>query len=928
MGLGLLTLRGLRTSWGATLTLAVVALLAALVLSAAPRAVAGVHARQLAFETDGAAVVDRDVSSESAQQIPGSHPGGIGRDPGMDPATTPPDAPDWAAYLERLEAVRAEQPLPLRDVLGPPDFQVSTDDPFGIAPVEGSELRSVSVFLRAAPRVQEHVRVVEGRWPQATPVSSFSVPEDGGQPVVIPGQPVEVAVSRATALTLGWEVGQLHPRLVPGAEPLRLVGVFDVADADDPYWAHSPTAGDAFVLDDLNLGKLATAVAYVDPAMIAWVSLRGGATTSVWYPVDAFGVRAGEATTLLAQLRGFTTTAYTVDEEDAFDPFVVRPASGLVAILDRIVAQRSGVDAILSVLAAGPLGATVAVLALGARLVVERRRPALALLRARGASGAQLRGLMAAEGLLVGGVAAALGFGAGLLLVPGPAGGTEVLLAVGAGLAPAVALALASSPRGLRERRSDLSPRSRSRLRWVAEVLVHAGAVVSTWLLLQRGVVSGTAGTAGGATEGVDPLLATAPLLLSLSATLLAVRAYPWLALAVERALVPRRDLVPFLGAARATRDPAGGPVPAVALVLAVSVAATSGVLYATVSGGVSREAWSAVGADLRVSGPIVGAEEVAALAGIDGVAGVTTVTDLGALPLRVGPAGQRVDVVGVDALALAQVQQGIDGVPQDLARLAEQGTELRVVAAPGAGVDVGLPGVELAGPDGSAPVEVVALARDLPGISASRAFVLVDSARAEELTGATGRARTALVALGPGADPVQVAAAVRELLPSALVEDPAQRAAAILASPVSSGLASAFLVAVALAALLCGAAVVMTLMLAGPARARLLAVLQTLGLSGRQSRGLVGWEIGPWTVVALVVGALLGAVVPRVVLAAVDVTALTAGDVQPDARFDPLLLAGVAGGFVVVVLVGVAVAAALGRRGEIAAQLRIGEER
>ncbi|MCF4122324.1 FtsX-like permease family protein [Antribacter sp. KLBMP9083] len=926
MSLGLLTTRGLRASWGATLTLGVVALLAALVLSAAPRAVAGVHARQLAFETDGAAVVDRDVSSESAQ-IPGSHPGMVAFEVhDVDPATTPPDAPDWAAYLERLEAVRAEQPLPLRDVLGAADFQVSTDDAVRVAPAEGSDLRSVSVFLRAAPRVQEHVEVVEGRWPQAAPVRTLSFPEGGGQPDVIPGQPVEMAVSRATAMTLGWEVGQVHPRLVLEEEPLRLVGVFDLADPDDPYWAHSPTVGDAYVLDDLNQGKLATAVAYVDPAMIAPVSLRG-ATTTVWYPVDAGGVRAGEATTLLAQLRGFTTTAYTVDEEDAFDPFVVRPASGLVAILDRIVAQRSGVDAILSVLAAGPLGATVAVLALGARLVVERRRPALALLRARGASGAQLRGLMAAEGLVVGGVASALGFGAGLLLVAGPAGGTEVLLAAGAGLAPAVALALASSPRGLRERRSDLSPRSRSRLRWVAEVLVHAGAVVSTWLLLQRGVVSGTAGAAGAA-EGVDPLLAIAPLLLSLSATLLAVRAYPWLALAVERALAPRRDLVPFLGAARATRDPAGGPVPALALVLAVSVAATSGVLYATVSGGVSREAWSAVGADLRVSGPIVGAEEVAALAGIDGVAAVTAVTDLGALPLRVGLAGQRVDVVGVDALALAEVQQGIDGVPPDLARLAEQGAELRVVASPGTGVDVGLPGVQLAGPGGSAPVEVVTLARDLPGISASRAFVLVDSARAEELTGATGRARTALVALGPGADPVQVTAAVHELLPSALVEDPAQRAAAILASPVSSGLASAFLVAVALAALLCGAAVVMTLMLAGPARARLLAVLQTLGLSGRQSRGLVGWEIGPWTVVALVVGALLGAVVPRVVLAAVDVTALTAGDAQPDARFDPLLLAGVAGGFVVVVLLAAAVAAALGRRGEISAQLRIGEER
>ena len=146
-----------------------------------------------------------------------------------------------------------------------------------------------------------------------------------------------------------------------------------------------------------------------------------------------------------------------------------------------------------------------------------------------------------------------------------------------------------------------------------------------------------------------------------------------------------------------------------------------------------------------------------------------------------------------------------------------------------------------------------------------------------------------------------------------------------MLAAPVSGGLVIAFVLAVLLAGLLCAAAVVMTLMLAAPARARLLAVLQTLGLSQRQGRGLVGWEIGPWAVVALVVGAVLGVAVPSLVLAAVDVTALTGGIAQPDPQYDPLLLGAAAGGFVVVVLAAVGVAAALSRRGEVAAQLRMG---
>jgi putative ABC transport system permease protein len=72
-------------------------------------------------------------------------------------------------------------------------------------------------------------------------------------------------------------------------------------------------------------------------------------------------------------------------------------------------------------------------------------------------------------------------------------------------------------------------------------------------------------------------------------------------------------------------------------------------------------------------------------------------------------------------------------------------------------------------------------------------------------------------------------------------------------------------------------------------------------------------------------VGAVLGVAVPSLVLAAVDVTALTGGGTQPDLRYDPLLLGAAAAGFVAVVLAAVGVAAALSRRGEVAAQLRMG---
>ncbi|MFD7024230.1 FtsX-like permease family protein, partial [Promicromonospora sukumoe] len=942
-------------SWGATAALGVVAFLAAGVLSTAPRAVATMHADQVAYETASSSGLARDVIS-----VVGAVPGASsGLPPGMRPdadgLTGTPAEPDWAPFLANLDTLRAETPEPLRSAMGAPDFHVTASDPALTEPVPRSELAEAKVFLRASPDLAEHGELVEGRWPAATPGPAY---EETGEGLADPAPPFEVAVSRAVADAYGWDVGGRYDALSGGGvvrlaeryPALVVTGIFETGDPEADYWLHHSLGARASVIADPNRGLLGTAAVYVSPAMIAPLTL-GFADTRVWYPVDTDGVTAPDVPVLLSQVNGQSAQTFLVPAgPDDPAPMQLRPDSRLSEILERLLAQRTGVDAIVAVLAVGPLGATVAVLALGARLVVDRRRPALALLRARGASGGQLRLLMGGEGLVVGLGSAAAGFAAGLALaaatgIDAPVTAGQVGLALAAGLAPAAALALATSPGGLRATRADLAPRSRSRVRWVLEVLVVAGAVLAAWLLLSRGVVAGS-GADGG--SGVDPLVAAAPLLVSLAVTLLAYRAYPWLALAAERALAPRRDLVPFLGAARATRDPAGGPVPAIALVLAVAVAATSAVLYSTVSGGVVREAWRATGADLRLSGPVVDEQVVGQIGAIDGVTAVTPVGDVGDGLLQGGGSSPRVEVWTVDAAALAVAQQDVEGAPETLAGLAagadgaaggdagggdagggdDGGAALPVILTPGAagpGVGPGSTGITLATQEGSVPVEIVDVVDELPGLPAGRALVVADAERLEAATGDHAYARVGLVGLTDTADRAAVTAEISRLLPSSVLEDPDQEADAVLAAPVSGGLAAAFVLAVLLAGLLCAAAVVMTLMLAAPARARLLAVLQTLGLSSRQGRGLVGWEIGPWAAVALAVGAVLGVVVPELVLAAVDVTALTGGPTQPDAEYDPLLLGAAATGFVVVVLAGVGVAAGLSRRGEVAAQLRMG---
>ena len=937
-GLGLLARRQLRTSWGATATLGAVAFLAAGVLSTAPRAVETMHADQVAYETAEASGPARDVISVVGA-IPGRPPNDGFYDPGAIGTGVVPDEPDWAPFLANLDTVRAETPEPLRSVMDAPQFHVTSQDPAYTDPVPASDLSEAKAYLRAATDLSEHAELVEGRWPAATAEPVFDGDDQFlGEPTR-QAPPVEVAVSRAVADTYGWELGGRYDNLSGSGvvaladryPSLVVTGIFETGDPDADYWLHHALAARASVIADPNRGLLGTAAVYVDPAMITPLTL-GLAETRVWYPVSTADVTAAAVPTLLSQANGQSAKTFLVEAgPDDQAPIKLRPSTRLSEILEDLLAQRTGVDAIVAVLAVGPLGATVAVLALGARLVVDRRRPALALLRARGASGTQLRLLMGGEGLVVGLGSAAAGFAAGLAVSAGfgldaPVTVSQVALGLAAGLAPAAALALATSPAGLRPTRADLAPRSRSRVRWVLEVVVVASAALATWLLLSRGVVAGSGGG-----SGVDPLVAAAPLLVSLALTLLAVRAYPWLALAVERALAPRRDLVPFLGAARATRDPAGGPVPAVALVLAVAVAATSAVLYSTVSGGIVREAWRATGADLRISGPLVDEPAAEKIAALDGVEAVSPVAGVGDGVLRGKASSLRAEVYTVDTAGLAITQEDVAGAPETLGELDGPGGPDDAVpviltrAAAGPGFEAGRQGGTLVTQEGTVPVHVIDVVDELPGLPAGRALVLADAGRLAESTGDNSFARLALVGLTDDADRSAVTAQISRLLPTAVVEDPDQEADAMLAAPVSGGLAIAFVLAVVLAGLLCAAAVVMTLMLAAPARARLLAVLQTLGLSSRQGRGLVGWEIGPWAVVALVVGAALGVAVPSLVLASVDVTALTGGIAQPDPQYDPMLLGAGAAGFVAVVLAAVGVAAALSRRGEVAAQLRMG---
>ncbi|MEN5075721.1 FtsX-like permease family protein [Isoptericola cucumis] len=897
--LGLLVRRHLRTSWGAMLVLALVTLLAAAAATTAARAVADMRARQVDHATQHLTPLLRD-----AVTIAGSAPAA---DPGLLPETfggpvrdgsgpTVPDEPAWDGYLAGMTDIRDAQPEPLRSVLGEPDFAVGTD-PYPVQLVPDVDIDENKLVVRASPSLREQVRLVDGAWPVATPIA---VAASG--PVL--DEPVQVVVTGATADVLGWEVGDEYGSEALAYPPVRVVGIVEPVDPDASAWYHQPFGRAPQVVQDLERGNLATSAAYTAPAMIDPITALRGAQTRLWYPVSTEAVGAGDVERLAAQVRGLTHSSLEVVPGD---PVRLQPRTELAGVLDDVLGERAGTDAILAVLVVGPLGAVAAVMVLAARLVVDRRRSALAVLRARGMTGLQVRALTAVEGLVVSVPAALAGLGAGLLAWPGAVTVPQVLLTLAAALAPAVAAATATMPRGLRTERSDLTAPGRSRLRLVAELTVLGLAALSAGLLLSRGVVA----------EGVDPLLAATPLLVSVAATLAAVRVTPFAARGLERLLARRRDLVPYLGAARATRASAGGVVPALALVLSVSVATSSAVLLSTLDAGVEQQARVELGADVRATGPVVGSEAVASLRDVDGVADVATVArldDQGRVA-QDGP-GVPVAVLVADTDALARAQVPVPGgLPGGLAGPGEEGAG-GAVPAMVHDVDDVVPGspatLELG--DEEVALDVSRAVGTIPGVPSDVPFVLVDAASAAALD-VSPEPRTVLLAFEPDADAREVAAAVADALPGAEVDDLRSVTGRVLESPSSAGIAAGAAVAVAVAAALSLATVVLMLVLATPARRRLLAVLRSMGLRGSEARGVVGWEVGPWAAVALVVGALLGVAVPLLLRASVDLRPLTGGDVQPPLVLDPwsLLLAGA--GFVVVVALGVGVSAALGRR-------------
>ena len=114
---------------------------------------------------------------------------------------------------------------------------------------------------------------------------------------------------------------------------------------------------------------------------------------------------------------------------------------------------------------------------------------------------------------------------------------------------------------------------------------------------------------------------------------------------------------MPFLGSARALRDPSAGIVPVLTVVVGVSVAVFSAVLLGTVQTGVERAADARVGADAAVAGTPFTLEQQAAFADVPGVDAIAPVYSTAPSTIEIDGRVRTTTLIVVDAEEMRRVQ-------------------------------------------------------------------------------------------------------------------------------------------------------------------------------------------------------------------------------------------------------------------------------
>ncbi|WP_149261108.1 CRISPR-associated protein Cas5 [Actinomadura sp. K4S16] len=807
-------MRLVRAQWAPITALAVLMLVSALLAVAVPsRTTAG-------YDRAAAAAVGADTGADVHVKGEAGGAGAFAAVPGE------------AALSSNALAWRDRLPRSLAEVTGEPESSVTSPGDR----VEGDFRRPRILYLGFEPGAWRRIRFVSGRYP-------FNKPgQTGGD--------MSVAVAKKYADQLGYKLGD---RIDLGGMSVRIVGLYEPADATDQFWR--PRA--RILHPTIEYLPNSTIEADAGTALIdafAYSRLTRDPRLKLTYdwrfPVRTGAVSAEQTRVMVRDLDAFRSAV-----EGRADLFPCEVSTALDNRLKEFIARLHTAQSVVGLAFGGLVAVAAGLLLLAAGLLGERLRPILGVMRARGASLRQLAAPACGLTALAAVPAALLGYAAGRLLDAGPPQPSS-LVAIGllvlAVLGVSAVMVLRERGGGLgsvAERRDDLVAARLSRRRLVMDGLLVVLAVIGVVLLRERGASAGT-----------DPLVAAVPALLGAALGVLVLRAYPYLLRAAGPLLRRRTGAVAFIGVARASRQKLVGALPLAVLLLAATIAGFTSTVDTALRIGQERASWAEVGAEARVEAASLDEAGLRRIRAVRGVTGAVRVRVITRASSATDPAP--VTVVGVDLDAYRRLAPEVPGIP-------DTGTGALVSPLAARTLGSGTVTLSRAGMD---PVTVKPSRQieRFPGQEKNSAFVIVPYKTVANATGFPSHVFVtgdhidvkALRAAAPGDDIVLRHQVLREMT----------------GLPLVSVVHDTFLEGALAGGVYGLLAVLLVLIVGARARGRMVAHLRALGLSRRQSRGLALVELAPVLLCAVGAGWVLGLMLPEITGPVVDLRPYTGG--------------------------------------------------
>jgi len=803
---------------------------------------------------------------------------------------------------------------------------------------------AVKIEVTERQPLGQQVRLLSGRLPVATPIPPAGA-DTGKAGAKRPAATLQVVMTGQTAATLGLHAGSAF--VVPGSErastgtvtqvTVLVTGIVVPVDPDSSFWGTDPGVLSAhlqFQGPAQSPYWAAGVIAGPDEAGELQSYFSSPSLRMEWvFPLDVSSIDSQQVQPLSAALDKIGTQVPALSGPIAPVASTLTVSSSMWFSLNQFIATAQSVDTLLWLLYVSLTVAGLVVLLLVARMVVMRRAAEITVIRARGGSLWQIAVGTGRDAALLCVPAAVIGAVLAIRVVPvaGSSPGTgsavswwpPIAVVATAVLGPAL---IAAWQHRLPGRRSAVPRRQRAANRLVLEAALVAASVAGIVVFRDQGVQAGS---------GVNIYTSSAPILVAIPAVIVVLRLYPLALRGLLRASARSSRAPAFLGFARASRTAALTPaLPALALVLALTVAAFAGMVRDAVINGEVAASWHTVGADATVTSSYTAQSFTISPAAARLIAAVPGVTHAAEVMNEswTTTAGSQVSVLAVDPASYAELVARTPGFPRVptglLATPGTAGAPQPVLVSPQAAADLGSGAVTLSTRQASLQpvrVRVAGVIAGTPALPAGGAFVIMPLATIRStVTPPEPIPVNEMLLTGGSIDRACLATVLRHALPDGVTTFRSDILSTLTGGPLQHGAFALFSLAVVAAAILGLAVILLELALGAAERKATLARLATMGLGEGQRAWVVALEVLPAVVAAAAAAWACALALPQVLAPDLDLSVFTRSSAAVNLAADAASFAVPLAGLAVLAALALGIEIRSGRRRE-ASSLRIG---